>query len=204
MSHPIDTKNYNLILGSQSPRRKALLQEMGFSFSCISLDIDEQFDREKYKAAEITNYLASKKANAYPDLQARDILITSDTTVWVNNQSLEKPASEKEAIDMIRLLSNQKHSVYTSVSLKSIHQEKTFSDETKVYFRTLTEEEIRYYVQNYQPYDKAGAYGIQEWIGLIGIEKIEGNYFTVMGLPTALLYQELKQFIERENHYFSS
>ncbi|MDK7374407.1 MULTISPECIES: Maf family nucleotide pyrophosphatase [Weeksella] len=204
MSHPIDTKSFNLILGSQSPRRKALLQEMGFSFSCISLDIDEQFDREKYKAAEITDHLARKKANAYPDLQARDILITSDTTVWVNNQSLEKASSEKEAIEMIRSLSNQKHSVYTSVCIKSIHQEITFSDETKVYFRTITDEEITYYVQNYRPYDKAGAYGIQEWIGLIGIEKIEGNYFTVMGLPTTLLYHELKQFVEQESLYYNT
>ncbi len=194
--------DFKFILGSQSPRRKELLKMMGLEFTSISLDIDETFDREIYKAEKITEFLASKKSHAYLDMKEKEILITSDTTVWVENQSLEKPIDYKEAKEMLELLSAKSHSVYSSVTLRSVHQELTFSDETKVVFKELSAQEIDYYIRHFQPYDKAGAYGIQEWIGLIGIEKIDGNYFNVMGLPTEKLFLHLQNFLDKENKFY--
>lgn len=187
--------DFEIILASQSPRRRELLWLMDIPFSTIVLDINESFDREQYKAGEITAHLAAKKANSYTELKANQILITSDTTVWLNNESLEKPADETEAKVMLNKLSGNVHSVFTSVTLKSLEKEITFTEETKVHFKPLKAEEIDFYVEKYQPFDKAGAYGIQEWIGLIGIEKIEGDYFNVMGLPTMKLYKYLEQFL---------
>ena len=187
-------KDKNIILASQSPRRRELLAGLGLEFSTISLDIDESFDREVYKANQITEYLSAKKANAYSDLKANDIIITSDTTVWANEESLEKPEDREGAYRMIKALSNKTHSVYTSVTIKSLTKEVTFTDETKVTFAELFDEEIYFYIDQYKPFDKAGAYGIQEWIGYIGVEKIEGSYFNVMGLPVQKLYKELQQF----------
>lgn len=187
-------KDKNIILASQSPRRRELLAGLGLEFSTISLDIDESFDREVYKANQITEYLSAKKANAYSDLKANDIIITSDTTVWANEESLEKPEDREDAYRMIKALSNRTHSVYTSVTIKSLEKEVTFTDETKVTFTELSDEEIYFYIDQYKPFDKAGAYGIQEWIGYIGVEKIEGSYFNVMGLPVQKLYKELQQF----------
>ena len=187
-------KGKNIILASQSPRRRELLAGLGLEFSTISLDIDESFDREVYKANQITEYLSAKKANAYSDLKANDIIITSDTTVWANEESLEKPEDREDAYRMIKALSNKTHSVYTSVTIKSLDKEVTFTDETKVTFAELFDEEIYFYIDQYKPFDKAGAYGIQEWIGYIGVEKIEGSYFNVMGLPVQKLYKELQQF----------
>ena len=187
-------KEKNIILASQSPRRRELLAGLGLEFSTISLDIDESFDREVYKANQITEYLSVKKANAYSDLKADDIIITSDTTVWANNESLEKPEDRVDAYRMIKALSNKTHSVYTSVTIKSLEKEVTFTDETKVIFSELSDEEIYFYIDQYKPFDKAGAYGIQEWIGYIGVEKIEGSYFNVMGLPVQKLYKKLLDF----------
>lgn len=187
-------KEKNIILASQSPRRRELLAGLGLEFSTISLDIDESFDREVYKANQITEYLSAKKANAYSDLKADDIIITSDTTVWANNESLEKPEDRVDAYRMIKALSNKTHSVYTSVTIKSLEKEVTFTDETKVIFSELSDEEIYFYIDQYKPFDKAGAYGIQEWIGYIGVEKIEGSYFNVMGLPVQKLYKKLLDF----------
>ena len=187
-------KNKNIILASQSPRRRELLAGLGIKFSTISLDIDESFDRDIYKAQQITEYLSAKKANAYEALAADDIIITSDTTVWANDESLEKPENREDAYRMIKNLSNNTHSVYTSVTLKSTEKEVTFTAETKVTFAELSDEEIYFYIDQYKPYDKAGAYGIQEWIGYIGVEKIDGSYFNVMGLPVHQLYQELQKF----------
>ena len=187
-------KNKNIILASQSPRRRELLAGLGIKFSTISLDIDESFDRDIYKAHLITEYLSAKKANAYEALAADDIIITSDTTVWANDESLEKPENREDAYRMIKNLSNNTHSVYTSVTLKSTEKEVTFTAETKVTFAELSDEEIYFYIDQYKPYDKAGAYGIQEWIGYIGVEKIDGSYFNVMGLPVHQLYQELQKF----------
>lgn len=183
-----------IILASQSPRRRELLAGLGIEFSTISLDIDESFDREIYKANQITEYLSAKKANAYNDLKPNEIIITSDTTVWANNESLEKPENREDAFRMIQALSDSIHSVFTSVTIKSLEKEVTFTAETRVKFAELTEEEIYFYIDQYKPFDKAGAYGIQEWIGYIGVEKIEGSYFNVMGLPVHQVYKELQKF----------
>ena len=185
-------KDTNIILASQSPRRKELLTGLGLSFSTISLDIDETFDRDIYKAEKITELLSAKKAQAYTAIQPNDLIITSDTTVWVDGESLEKAENREEAYEMIKKLSGKTHSVYTSVTIRTIDKEKTFSDETLVTFSDLSDEEIYFYIDNYKPYDKAGAYGVQEWIGYIGVENMNGSYFNVMGLPTHKLYQELK------------
>jgi septum formation protein len=187
-------KNTNIILASQSPRRKELLAGLGLQFSTISLDIDESFDRNEFKKQQITDYLSAKKAKAYTDIQANDLIITSDTTVWVDDESLEKAENREEAYEMIKKLSGKTHSVYTSVTIRSIEKEVTFSDETQVTFTDLTDEEIYFYIDNYKPYDKAGAYGVQEWIGYIGVDNMNGSYFNVMGLPTHKLYKELIKF----------
>ena len=187
-------KDANIILASQSPRRKELLAGLGLQFSTISLDIDETFDRNEFKKEQITEYLSAKKAQAYTDIQANDLIITSDTTVWVDDESLEKAENREEAYEMIRKLSGKTHSVYTSVTIRSTEKEVTFSDETQVTFANLTDEEIYFYIDNYKPFDKAGAYGVQEWIGYIGVDNMNGSYFNVMGLPTHKLYKELIKF----------
>lgn len=187
-------KDTNIILASQSPRRKELLAGLGLKFSTISLDIDETFDRNEFKKEQITEYLSAKKAKAYTDIQSNDLIITSDTTVWVDDESLEKASNRDEAYEMIKKLSGKTHSVYTSVTIRSVEKEVTFSDETQVTFADLTEEEIYFYIDNYKPFDKAGAYGVQEWIGYIGVDNMNGSYFNVMGLPTHKLYKELVKF----------
>ncbi len=187
-------KDTNIILASQSPRRKELLAGLGLKFSTISLDIDETFDRNEFKKEQITEYLSAKKAKAYTDIQPNDLIITSDTTVWVDDESLEKASNREEAYEMIKKLSGKTHSVYTSVTIRSLEKEVTFSDETQVTFADLTDEEIYFYIDNYKPFDKAGAYGVQEWIGYIGVDNMNGSYFNVMGLPTHKLYKELIKF----------
>ena len=187
-------KDTNIILASQSPRRKELLAGLGIEFSTISLDIDETFDRNEFKKEQITEYLSAKKAQAYTAIQPKDLIITSDTTVWVDDESLEKAENREEAYEMIKKLSGKTHSVYTSVTIRSIEKEVTFSDETQVTFAELSDEEIYFYIDNYKPFDKAGAYGVQEWIGYIGVDNMNGSYFNVMGLPTHKLYKELIKF----------
>ena len=187
-------KDTNIILASQSPRRKELLAGLGLQFSTISLDIDETFDRNEFKKEQITEYLSAKKAKAYTDIQPNDLIITSDTTVWVDDESLEKASNREEAYEMIKKLNGKTHSVYTSVTIRSLEKEVTFSDETQVTFADLTDEEIYFYIDNYKPFDKAGAYGVQEWIGYIGMDNMNGSYFNVMGLPTHKLYKELVKF----------
>ena len=187
-------KDTNIILASQSPRRKELLAGLGLKFSTISLDIDETFDRNEFKKEQITEYLSAKKAKAYTDIQPNDLIITSDTTVWVDDESLEKASNREEAYEMIKKLNGKTHSVYTSVTIRSLEKEVTFSDETQVTFADLTDEEIYFYIDNYKPFDKAGAYGVQEWIGYIGVDNMNGSYFNVMGLPTHKLYKELVKF----------
>ena len=187
-------KDTNIILASQSPRRKELLAGLGLQFSTISLDIDETFDRNEFKKEQITEYLSVKKAQAYTAIQPKDLIITSDTTVWVDDESLEKASNREEAYEMIKKLNGKTHSVYTSVTIRSTEKEVTFSDETQVTFANLTDEEIYFYIDNYKPFDKAGAYGVQEWIGYIGVDNMNGSYFNVMGLPTHKLYKELIKF----------
>lgn len=187
-------KNINIILASGSPRRQELLKELGFEFSIQVKEVNEVYPLS-LKKTEITNYLAELKASAFDnELNENDILITSDTIVWLNNRALEKPKSKKLAIEMLQALSGTSHKVITSVCLKTKYKQQVFSETTTVYFKELSNNEINFYVDNYQPFDKAGGYGIQEWIGFIGVTKIEGSYFNVMGLPVHKLYEELMNF----------
>ncbi len=185
---------YKLILGSASPRRQELLKSLGFEFTTKPINANEDFSPE-LKAQQIPIYLAEKKANAYPDqLKENELLITSDTIVWCEGKVLNKPADFEEGKKMLELLSGKMHEVFTAVCLKSKNKQITFYDASKVYFKKLKTEEIEYYLNNYSPYDKAGGYGVQDWIGYIGIDKIEGSFYNVMGLPVKGLYEELMKF----------
>lgn len=185
---------YKLILGSASPRRQELLKSLGFEFTTKPLNANEDFSSE-LKAQQIPIYLAEKKANAYPEhLKENEILITSDTIVWCEGKVLNKPADFAEGKIMLESLSGKMHEVFTAVCLKSKNKQITFYDTSKVYFKKLKTEEIEYYLNNFSPYDKAGGYGVQDWIGYIGIDKIEGSFYNVMGLPVKRLYEELINF----------
>lgn len=184
-------KNHRIILASGSPRRQQFLKELDVDFEIQLKDIEEIYP-EHLQAEEITNFLAKLKASAFEnDLQRNDILITSDTIVWLNNKALGKPKDYDDAFEMITEMSGKTHKVITSVCIKTTEKEVVFYDETLVTFVNLSSDEIKYYLNNYKPFDKAGSYGIQEWIGLVAIEKIEGSYANVVGLPTHRLYQEL-------------
>lgn len=183
-------KNKNIILASGSPRRQELFKELGLEFSILVKAIEEIYP-STLKGAEITNYLAELKAAAFTELGEDDIIITSDTIVWLNNKAIEKPKDKQHAIEMLQEISGKCHEVITSICIKTVTSQKVFYEVTKVCFKPLSIEEITYYVEKYQPFDKAGAYGIQEWIGFIGVTKIEGSYFNVMGLPVHKLYEEL-------------
>jgi septum formation protein len=189
-------KAKKLVLGSQSPRRKAFLESLHLTFSTRSSSVEESYPPDLV-AEEIAIYLAELKFEALePTLQEDELLITSDTVVWNNNTSLEKAANKDEAIRMLKALSNNKHQVITALCIGDSNKRWTSYEVTEVHFRALKEKEIEYYVDHYKPFDKAGAYGIQEWIGLVGITHITGNYPSVVGLPTALLYQGLIEFLE--------
>jgi septum formation protein len=189
-------KAKKLVLGSQSPRRKAFLESLHLTFSTRSSSVEESYPPDLV-AEEIAIYLAELKFEALePTLQEDELLITSDTVVWNNNTSLEKAVNKDEAIRMLKALSNNKHQVITALCIGDSNKRWTSYEVTEVHFRALKEEEIEYYVDHYKPFDKAGAYGIQEWIGLVGITHITGNYPSVVGLPTALLYQGLLKFLE--------
>lgn len=183
-------KHKNIILASGSPRRQELFNELGLDFSIQVKPIEEIYP-STLKASAITNYLAELKAAAFIDLAENDIVITADTIVWLNNKAIEKPKDKQHAIEMLQELSGTGHKVITSICIKTVASQKVFHDETMVSFKPLSMEEITYYVEKYKPFDKAGAYGIQEWIGFIGVTKIEGSYFNVMGLPVHKLYEEL-------------
>ncbi|WP_138434178.1 Maf-like protein [Winogradskyella algicola] len=184
-------KDYNIILASASPRRHAFLKSMNIDFEVRLHPVDEVYP-ETLKGTEITDYLAKLKAEAFKtELKENDILITSDTIVWFNNKPVEKPKDKNDAFRMITSLSNKSHEVMTSICFTQPTQQKVVNTITKVTFKALTDEEIWYYVNTYEPLDKAGAYGIQEWIGAIAITKIEGSYNNVVGLPTHLLYETL-------------
>lgn len=189
-----DLKKYQLILASKSPRRQYLLKELGLDFEVRTKEVDESFP-SGLKAQDIPLYLCEKKANAFDEeLNDNTVVITADTIVWIDGQVLNKPKNFDDAVRMLRLLSGKMHEVYTGVCLKSKHKMKSFYALTKVYFKTLSQQEIEFYINNYNPFDKAGAYGAQEWIGYIAVEKIEGSYFNVMGLPVKELYEELLKF----------
>ena len=185
---------YNIILASNSPRRKELLGGLDLEFQVKVIPGLEESYPESLPAQQIPAYLAEQKASAYLDsLEDNDLLITADTIVWNNNQVIGKPADRDEAIAMIRSLSGHEHQVITGVCLTTKSFKKTFSVTSSVRFAELTDEEIIYYVDKYRPFDKAGAYGIQEWIGYVAVENIEGSFYNVMGLPVQRLYKELKE-----------
>jgi septum formation protein len=187
-------KKHKIILASKSPRRHYLLKELGIDFEVYTKEVDESFP-ENLKAQEIPLYLCEKKADAFQEeLTDNTIVITADTIVWVDDQVLNKPENFEDAVRMLKLLSGKMHEVFTGVCLKSKHKKKSFYAVTKVFFKTLSQEEIEFYINNFKPYDKAGAYGAQEFIGYIAIEKIEGTYFNVMGLPLKELYENLLDF----------
>ena len=184
----------NIILASGSPRRQQFFKEMDLHYTIRLKEIEEIYP-EHLQAEEITNFLAELKANAFEnELKENDILVTSDTIVWLNGKALGKPKDYEDAFTMLQQLANQTHEVITSVCLKSLDKTEVFHCVTKVTFTNLSDEAIRYYLDNYQPFDKAGSYGIQDWIGLIGISKIEGSYTNVVGLPTEMLFQKLMNY----------
>ena len=188
-------KNYNFILGSNSPRRKEILKDIGLKFSVFPSNIKENFNKN-IKLENIGAFLAEKKANAIKnELKENDILITADTTVIHNNELLSKPENTLQAKEMLNKLSGKSHKVITGVCLTSKNRKYKFSCKTIVTFNDLEKIEIEFYINKFKPFDKAGSYGIQECIGLIGIKKIEGSYTNVVGLPASMLYTELKKFI---------
>ncbi len=188
--------DYKIILASQSPRRHYLLKEIGLEFEIkLKEFVDESYPENLLKE-EIPLYIAKKKASVFNnDLSEKEILITADTIVWLKGKVLQKPKDQDDAIRILNEISGECHQVYTGVCIKSSEKQKCFTACTDVYFKKLTYPEIDYYIKHFQPMDKAGAYGIQEWIGYIGVEKINGSFFNVMGLPIQKLYSELDDFI---------
>lgn len=187
-------KKYKIVLGSQSPRRQQLLKGLDIYFDIVSPNTNEDFPIE-LKKEEIPLYLANKKAlNIQKKLDGNYLMITCDTIVWINGSVLNKPADVDDAKRMLRILSGNSHEVFTGVTLTGSSKSVSFYDRTIVSFKQLSEAEIEYYITNYKPFDKAGSYGVQEWLGYIAIDKIEGCFFNVMGLPLHRLYSELKKF----------
>ncbi len=194
----LDTGGYRLILGSQSPRRKDILRDMCLDFESTSIDVDESYPDSLIGGDAIAEYLAKKKSNAYPkSLGPMDILITSDTVVVKEGRVMNKPADADEAVEMITALQNSTHEVVSGACLRAPGRTAVFSETTRVVFGALDTNEIRWYVDRFKPFDKAGGYGIQEWIGYVGIERIEGSYYNVMGFPTRSFYRELKKWIQK-------
>lgn len=186
-------KKYKLILASGSPRRQQFFKDLDLDFEIRLKEIEEVYPPE-LKASAITDYLAELKASAFEgELQPNEILITSDTIVWHNDKALGKPKDEADAFAILKSLSNTTHDVITSVCFKTVLETTVLNELTKVTFNELSDEAINYYLENYKPYDKAGAYGIQEWIGFIGVSKIEGSYANVMGMPTDKVYEYLSK-----------
>lgn len=189
--------NYNLVLGSKSPRRSQILQDAGFTFELRTQDITEDFD-PLMPVLEVAEDLAKRKASALVDgLEEKDILITADSVVILDDVIYNKPQDYDEAFSILRLLSGRKHTVATGICLTSRVKTTSFTEITYITFDDLTDQEIDYYITQYQPYDKAGAYGIQDWIGLCKINKIEGSYTNVMGLPMQAVYVAIQSFITR-------
>lgn len=183
-----------IILASKSPRRQMILTELGIDFTVKPVDILEDH-AANFSADQIAQHIAEQKAKQFPYLKENEIVITADTTVIINDTILGKPADAEEAKAMLSSLSGKSHHVTTGVCVKDRHRMESFSDTTWVKMKSFTDKEIDYYIKNFEPYDKAGAYGIQEWIGMIGVPRIEGSYFTVMGLPVHHLYEVLLTFV---------
>lgn len=185
-------KKYKVILASNSPRRKELLAGLGVDYEVRTLpDVDESYP-EILQGADIPLYIAKEKADAYVAMmQPGELMITADTIVWLDGKVLGKPRDREDALQMLRTMSGRTHEVFTGVCITTTDWQRSFTAQTEVRFATLSEEEIAYYVDNFQPMDKVGAYGVQEWIGFIGVENISGSYYNIMGLPVQKLYREL-------------
>lgn len=197
-----ELEEYKIILASQSPRRKMLLEGLDINFEVVVREGIDETVPEGLSKEEIPVFLAEHKSNSYTDLLSPEvILITSDTIVWHKNRELGKPADYNQAFEILEELSGNQHEVLTGVCIRSKGQMVKFHAISKVWIRELSKEEIEYYLKKYKPYDKAGAYGIQEWIGYAGIEKIEGSFYNVMGLPVQVLYNELLNFVRMNNCY---
>ncbi|MFD2823847.1 Maf-like protein [Lacinutrix iliipiscaria] len=188
-------KNYNLILASASPRRQQFFKDLGLEFEIQLKPVIEEYPN-RLRHFEISDYLAQLKSLPFKEgLKDRDILVTSDTIVWHHEKALGKPRDQSEAFKILKTLSGETHEVITSVCFTTTRSQKTVSAVTKVTFKELTDKEINYYLEHFQPYDKAGSYGIQDWIGYVGVTKIEGSYYNVMGLPIHLVYQTLLEIV---------
>lgn len=188
-------QGYSLILASNSPRRNELLGGLGLPFQVRVVDGGDETFPPSLKGAEVASFIASKKAASFrPHMLPDDLVITADTIVCQGDEVFGKPTDREDALRMLQALSGKSHFVYTGVCLTSFHHQVSFLAETEVFFCALTQAEMEHYVDCYRPYDKAGAYGVQEWIGFVGVERIEGSYFNVMGLPVHQLYTELKRF----------
>lgn len=191
--HLSDLLSVKIILASQSPRRLQLLKQMGFEVVTTKIEVEEKAE-EGLQDFELAEHLAKTKNHAYTlPIESGSVLVTADTLVFINGQPLGKPCDKQQAMHYLKILSGREHRVITACTLRSRHQETTFHSVAKVYFRTLSLDEMNYYIDCFQPFDKAGSYGIQEWIGLTGIEKIDGDYYTIMGLPCNKLFSTLGQ-----------
>lgn len=198
MTNPFfDKFPYQIILGSGSPRRQQFFKELGIPFTVRTKDVEEIFP-DGLKGEEIPVYLAKLKAAAFEDLSDKELLITSDTIVWFEDEALGKANSDKEAVQMLRRLSGKSHEVVTAICFTTNDTQTIVQDVTKVTFENFDDREIDFYVNHFKPFDKAGAYGIQDWIGLVGVKRLEGSYFNVMGLPTHVLYQTLMKFAKQK------
>lgn len=190
-------RHYKLLLGSKSPRRQMLLKELGLRYQLVEIEVEETYPAH-LQEAEIAEYICQLKADAFDTKQLThdSILVTADTIVWLEGKCIGKPAGRNEAITMLKQLSGKQHSVYSGICLRSASRKTVFCAHTLVTFRELASDEIVFYVDNYKPFDKAGSYGIQDWIGYIGVCGIEGCYYNVMGFPVQLFYDKLTQFID--------
>ncbi len=181
-----------LLLASQSPRRKELLSSLGFTFEVVKIDCEEIVP-EHIKVGESAAYLSELKADAFRKLEEDEVLLTADTVVAIDNQFLGKPQDEANAKNMLKLLSGKTHQVYTGITIKTLDKTITETDVADVEFDEITDDEIEFYIKNYKPFDKAGSYGIQEWLGMAKIKNMKGSFYTIMGLPTHLVYKILKE-----------
>jgi septum formation protein len=191
----LNLENKNIILATKSPRRQQLLQLLGINFAIQTKDVDESFSID-LKREQVALYLAQKKAEAFEDIITipKNIVITADTIVVFGDEIINKPTDRNDAIRILQKLSGNMHEVFTGVCISSSEKSELFFERSEVYFKKLSLEEIEYYIDNFKPYDKAGAYGIQDWFGLTAIEKINGCFYNVMGLPTKKLYEHLQNF----------
>ena len=197
--------NYEIVLVSASPRRKQLLTELDIKFQVKTIEVEENYP-DDYPVEKVAQYLSEIKAAAFPtsNMKRNTLIITADTIVVVGEKIVGKPTDSNNAREILTNLSGRRHHVITGVTLRTVDKRHSFSVSTEVYFKKLSNEEIDYYVSNFKPMDKAGAYGIQEWIGHVAIEKIEGSYFNVMGLPTHRLYEELIRFVSEKDENYSN